>query len=197
MKRIVLIGVIVAALCLWIAGCNKTVPASEPLEDDAAQNEDILVEAEEDACVFSTVDDLLAYIWEVRNRDLQEHRAEVNHIAELSVLIMPAGAYDGYALHQVEVVPECVIYTFNPIGETFTEDTGITVTTYRNSEATLASVCGPLGIEPNEMGYAYSESDRTILFTKDGTVISIRVPESMNSYETLLGMCTMSKMQID
>lgn len=205
-----LLCLFLAVLLLLSVGCEAREEVQQPPEEimeNAEENitEEPKVEANygsvevcEEMPVFSSVEELTAAVRAAREEKGSDALAQSGGLAELFELYAPANEIEGFALLSIEVTPERIFYRYSPVeeGNYFSYSTGILVKVFRGREYTMSSICNQLGAMPDEDGFAYVPDRAELYFTQDQTVISVRVPEHMNDYDTLRSLCRMEKIEI-
>lgn len=209
MKRTITILVSILILLLFV-GCETREEVQQPPEEivehaEANITEEPKVEANyesvevcEEMPIFSSVEELTAAVRTAREEKGSDALAQSGGVAELAAFYTPANEREGFELLNIEVTPERIFYRYSPVeeGDYFSYATGIMVKVFRGREYTMSSICNQLGAMPDEDGFAYVPDRAEMYFTQDQTVISVRVPEHMNDYDTLRSLCQMEKIEI-
>lgn len=209
MKRTLTILVSILLLLLSV-GCEAREEVQYPPEEivenaEANLTEEPVVEANyesvevcEEMPVFSSVEEMTEAVRTARREKGSSALAQSGGVAELAVFYTPENEMEGFKLLNIEVTPDRIFYRYIPDEEdsVFSYDTGIMVKVFRGREYTMSSICNQLGAMPDEDGFAYVPDRAEMYFTQDQTVISVRVPEHMNNYDTLLSLCEMEKIEI-
>jgi len=207
--------ILLAILLLLSAGCMSQVkkqnPADGPVQENSAVEMKDSVEIKQPASVslepsaevasmiYSSVDEMTAAIHTERQAKDKDVMARINDLERLSVVYAPANEFEGFQIHHIAVNPYSVFYYYTPEGDTlpgFSYSTGILVTNYRNTKFDTRTFFANNRLHPDEDGFAYDEEMREMTFIQDDAVISIRVPEHMNDYDTIRSLCEMEKIEI-
>jgi hypothetical protein len=183
------------------ASVTQGIGSEASLEEQTPTVETEHIEVDYMYCMFSTVDELVEGIKAAARSEDSDTTAAINKLGELEDFYAPApSAFPGFSLLQIEVSPYNIIYYYTPDDAEemwFDYNIGITVTYSRISEKTLETIAAQLDLQPTEDGVLYDAKKANISFAEEASVISIHVPESMNTYEQLLPLCTAKKITVE
>ena len=178
---------------------SAEIMADETVADEAVVDEAVDVEECEAMPIYSSVDELISAVQTEKQAKTASPEAESGDLESLSVLYAPANNIEGFQLKYTEVYPKQVFYYYVPEGEElpyFSWEKGIVISYFREPVTNENEFFAELGLTPDEMGIVYSAVESDMYLVQGDAGIYISVPESLNDYDTIRGLCEMERIEI-
>jgi len=209
MKKV--LTILLTILLIFAVGCAVQEKVNETPAHVVEANHDVadtdepeaprvsVSAAERVSLTYDSVEKMIEAIQTERQAKSKDGMAQVNELEALSVVYVPAESLSGRRLQQIEVSPYAVFYYYMPGGTAaaeFSDTEGIIVSCYREPEYNPDTFFADNGLIPDEDGFVYEEEKNKMTFIQDDGIISVRVPDNLNNYETLRNLCEVEKIEI-
>lgn len=197
-------------LLVFTVGCTVQDEAKEPpaevaetscdeVEADVSEDPAVDMGAEAEPMLYSSVEEMMEAVQTERQAKSKDGMAQLSKLDELSMVYVPAESLSGRSLFLIEVSPYAVRYYYMPGGTAapeFSDTEGIIVSCYREPEYNPDTFFEDNGLVPDEDGFVYEEEKNKMTFIQNDGIISVRVPDILNSYDTLRSLCEIKKIEI-
>lgn len=176
---------------------TKEVSGSSEIFDDS----DII--SDPAPVVAGTVDELIEAIRESKTAAEIDAQAKIAGLNTIESLYVPTAEIDGFELRFIEVNKSFIFYYYLP--ESVDASDTLYVDLDRDIEITFlrGNYDDPMSIpeeqfheSPNEDGIIYLPYMRNLFAPVGDTIMTVRVPESLNNYEYMKSLCKAELIEI-
>lgn len=200
MKKVLTILLVI--LLSFAVGCTPQEEVIDPPAQMTETNQDAADATEYEEPPVDTVSAEVAWPTytsvEAMIQAIQAKNMAWSEIGALSTIYVPPQTLSGCQLYLIEVSPYSIHYYYMP-GETaagFSYSEGILVTNHREPEFDPNTFFADNHLIPDEDGFVYEADQNEMTFIQDGGIISIRVPDVLNDYDTLRKLCQVKRIEI-